>query len=148
MYDHLCGDLFLTDATYKVPESVCWPIWMKDMPLGEWAGVARVQQQILKNHYPERYKLLNEMDFPLYLPPYNLDEKYYEPLEGSTEWYCNEALNYFKKGKVFNYMMKEKIQRNKIMKYFEDEKNAQEFLSIHNDQKLEFIHKNILHESI
>jgi hypothetical protein len=52
------------------------------MPLGEWAAVARVQQAMLREHYPQRVDILNALEFLWWIPPARtLPEKYYEPVE-------------------------------------------------------------------
>jgi hypothetical protein len=51
------------------------------MPLGEWAAVARIQQKMLHEHYPDRVNALNAMEFLWWIPPGDtLSEKYAHPL--------------------------------------------------------------------
>lgn len=51
------------------------------MPLGEWAAVARVQQAMLREHYPQRVDMLNAMEFLWWVPPAaTLPGKYYQPV--------------------------------------------------------------------
>ena len=79
IYSHLYG-FALPQSTFKVPTEPQWPVWMVGMPLGEWASVARVQQQLLFDTYPERVAMLNALGFLWWLPPGKLDGKYYRPL--------------------------------------------------------------------
>jgi hypothetical protein len=52
------------------------------MPLGEWAAVARVQQAMLREHYPQRVDMLNAMEFLWWIPPARtLPQRYYAPVE-------------------------------------------------------------------
>lgn len=79
LYRHLNG-FALPQYNFVVPDSPQWPYWMANMPLGEWAAVARVQQKMIEEHYPERRDMLNALNFMWWLPPGHIDKKYFEPL--------------------------------------------------------------------
>jgi len=80
LYRHLYG-FPMPALDFVVPDEAQWPYWMYNMPLGEWATVARVQQQMLLEHYPHRYDMLIAMDFYFWLPPdKRLKDKYYKRL--------------------------------------------------------------------
>ena len=50
------------------------------MPLGEWAGVARMQQKLIQELYPERYDMLSAMEFLWWIPPSDsIPQHYYQP---------------------------------------------------------------------
>ena len=58
--------------------SSLWPSWMEGMPLGLYCDVARIQQQTIKAFYPERFEILNSLDFPWWIEPGpHVPEKYY-----------------------------------------------------------------------
>jgi hypothetical protein len=50
------------------------------MPLGEWTAVARIQQKMIEEHYPDRKDMLHALEFLWWLPPGSVAEKYYEPV--------------------------------------------------------------------
>lgn len=79
LYKHLFG-FPMPQADFVVPDEPQWPYWMANMPLGEWAAVARVQQHMMEEHYPERRDMLNAMEFLWWVPVGHLKEKYYKPL--------------------------------------------------------------------
>jgi hypothetical protein len=66
---------------FVVPDEPQWPYWMVNMPLGLWSAVFRVQQTMVEEHYIERKRMLETMDYVFWLPPGNIPRKYYEPLE-------------------------------------------------------------------
>jgi len=80
IYRHLYG-FPMPRYNYVVPDEPQWPTWMVGMPLGEWAAVARVQQQILAEHYPERKSMLVSMEVFFWMRPGPIPEKYYDPVE-------------------------------------------------------------------
>jgi len=69
-------------SDFVVPrDEAFWPVWMRGMPLGEWAATLRVQQQMVKEYYPERTNILNTMEFMWFVPPLpSYPQKYYTPL--------------------------------------------------------------------
>lgn len=80
VYRHLYG-FPLPQHNFVVPDEPQWPYWMVNMPLGEWASIARVQQQMLFEEYPERVDMLNGLEFLWWLPPGStFPAKYYKPL--------------------------------------------------------------------
>lgn len=80
LYKHLYGfPMPLTN--FVVPDEPQWPYWMINMPLGEWSAVARVQQKMIEEHYPERRDLLNSLEYVWWLPPGNLPSKYYRTVK-------------------------------------------------------------------
>ena len=79
LYKHLFG-FPMPQADFVVPDEPQWPYWMANMPLGEWAAVARVQQSMIEEHYPERRDMLNAMEFLWWVPVGQLKEKWYKPV--------------------------------------------------------------------
>jgi hypothetical protein len=79
IYRHLYG-FPLPQFDFRVPDEPQWPVWMVDMPLGEWVAVCRIQQDLLKEDWPDRVDILNAMDFLWWLPPGNVPTKYYRSL--------------------------------------------------------------------
>jgi len=79
IYKHLYG-FPLPQYDFRVPDEPQWPHWMVNMPLGEWAAVARIQQNILREDWPDRVHMLNAMDFLWWLPPGDVPSKYYRAL--------------------------------------------------------------------
>jgi hypothetical protein len=83
-YFHLWG-MALPPPDFVVPteeihSAEVYPAWMRGMPLGLWAGVLRVQQQVLKLHYPERFEMFNDLEMVWWMPPAGLPDKYFQPL--------------------------------------------------------------------
>lgn len=79
IYKHLYG-YPLPRHNFVVPDEPQWPYWMVNMPLGLWASLLRVQQQLIAENYPERKDILNALEFPWWVPPGAIDKKYYTPL--------------------------------------------------------------------
>lgn len=79
IYRHLYG-FPLPQYDFVVPDAPQWPYWMIGMPLGEWASIARVQQKLIDEHYPDRKDILNALEFLWWVPPGPIPEKYFEPL--------------------------------------------------------------------
>jgi len=79
IYKHLYG-FPLPQYDFRVPVEPQWPTWMVNMPLGEWAAVCRIQQQLLKEDWPDRVDMLNSLEFLWWLPPGDVPNKYYRPL--------------------------------------------------------------------
>ena len=83
---------------FVVPDEPQWPYWMAGMPLGElifllnafsiiageWSSVLRVQQQMVLQHYPHRYDMLNAMEYLWWIPPGPIPAKYFHPLVCDT----------------------------------------------------------------
>jgi len=63
---------------YIVPDEPQWPYWMVNMPLGKWAAIARIQQKMLMNHYPQRVDMLNALGFMWWYPVDGIEEKYFD----------------------------------------------------------------------
>lgn len=80
IYKHLYG-FALVQYNYVVPDDGVWPIWMIGMPLGKWATIVRVQQQLVQAHYPHRWEILNSLEFMWWMPPGPIEEKYFQPLQ-------------------------------------------------------------------
>lgn len=80
IYRHLYG-FAMPQYNFVVPDEPQWPFWMSQMPLGEWAAIARVQQRVIEEHYPERYDMLNAMGFLWWVPPGGIPAKYYRPVK-------------------------------------------------------------------
>jgi hypothetical protein len=80
IYDHING-VPMPETGFVVPDQENWPCWMVGMPLGEWIGVAKVQQRMMRRHYEDRYNLLTELGLLWWLPPGNLNEKFYWPVK-------------------------------------------------------------------
>ena len=49
--------------------------------VGEWSSILRVQQQMVLEHYPQRYDMLNAMEYLWWIPPGPIPDKYFEPLQ-------------------------------------------------------------------
>lgn len=79
VFRHLYG-FPLPHDDFIVPEEPQWPYWMTGMPLGLWTAVARVQQQMIIEHYPNRYDMLNKMEFMWWIPPGDIPQKYFHPV--------------------------------------------------------------------
>jgi hypothetical protein len=80
VYRHLYG-FAMPQFDFVIPDnSPQWPYWMYGMPLGEWAAIARVQQKLIDEHYPDRKDMLTAMEFLWWIPPGPIASKYYEPL--------------------------------------------------------------------
>jgi hypothetical protein len=79
LYRHL-NSFALPQYNFVVPDAPQWPYWMANMPLGEWSAVARVQQKMIEEHYPQRKDMLNSLNFIWWLPPGPIPKKYFEPL--------------------------------------------------------------------
>ena len=54
---------------------------MNQMPLGEWAAIARIQQRVIEEHYPERYDMLNALGFIWWIPPGQVPSKFFRPVK-------------------------------------------------------------------
>ncbi len=81
VYKHLYG-FPMPQSDFVVPDAPQWPYWMAGMPLGEWASVVRIQQQMVGVHYPERVDMLNALEFLWWIPPgEGVPSKYYEPVQ-------------------------------------------------------------------
>lgn len=81
IYKHLYG-FPMPQSDFVVPDAPQWPCWMAGMPLGEWAAVVRIQQQMVGLHYPERVDMLNALEFLWWIPPgEGVPSKYYEPVQ-------------------------------------------------------------------
>ncbi len=80
IYRHLYG-FAMPQYNFVVPDEPQWPFWMSEMPLGEWAAIARVQQRVIEEHYPERYDMLNAIGFLWWVPPGSIPAKYYRPVK-------------------------------------------------------------------
>ena len=49
------------------------------MPLGEWAAAARIQQETLREHYPQRVAMLDALEFLWWIPPpADMPARYYQ----------------------------------------------------------------------
>lgn len=68
IYHHLHGFAFVEDD-FVVPVSPQWPLWMHNMPLGEWSCACRIQQKLLKAHYGHRVNMLNNLEFIWWIAP-------------------------------------------------------------------------------
>jgi len=80
LYKHLYG-FPLPQYNFVVPEEPQWPYWMAGMPLGEWAAACRVQQKLVEQHYPDRWSMLNALEFLWWIPPVGIhSEKFSKPL--------------------------------------------------------------------
>jgi len=79
VYNHLNG-YPMPPHNFVVPDQYQWPTWMVGMPLGEWSSIARVQQRMIREYYPERYEMFNALDYLWWLPPGPIPDKYFEPL--------------------------------------------------------------------
>lgn len=80
IYRHLYG-FPMPQSDFVVPDAPQWPYWMAGMPLGEWASVVRIQQQMVFTHYPDRVDMLNALEFLWWIPPgEGVPAKYYEPV--------------------------------------------------------------------
>ena len=80
LYKHLYG-FPLPQYDFVVPEEPQWPYWMAGMPLGEWAAACRVQQKLVEQHYPDRWQMLNALEFLWWIPPVGIhSEKFSKPL--------------------------------------------------------------------
>ncbi|RYG67697.1 hypothetical protein EON64_06875, partial [archaeon] len=67
----------LVPEDFVVPCEPTWPVWMVGAPLGEWLALARIQQQTLRRHYPERFRLLDNFRPIWWLrPSYHTLDKY------------------------------------------------------------------------
>ena len=75
-------EMCMPDTDFVVPDDdPIWPRWMVGMPLGQWAATLRVQQQMVKEYYPQRVAVLNALEFLWFIPPGpTFPEKFYEPL--------------------------------------------------------------------
>ena len=80
IYRHLYG-FAMPQSTFVVPDEPQWPYWMNQMPLGEWAAIARIQQRVIEEHYPERYDMLNALGFIWWIPPGVVPPKYFRPVK-------------------------------------------------------------------
>jgi len=80
LFDHLYG-FPLPQYDFIVPDEPQWPYWMINMPLGEWAAVARIQQNMMEEHYPHRKDMLQSLKFPFWVPPGNINHKYFSELK-------------------------------------------------------------------
>lgn len=76
LFDHLYG-FPLPQYDFVVPDEPQWPYWMINMPLGEWAAVARIQQDMIEEHYPHRKDMLQSLKYPFWVPPGNVPQKYF-----------------------------------------------------------------------
>lgn len=80
LYKHLYG-FPLPQYDFIVPDEPQWPYWMVNMPLGQWSTIARIQQQLISDTYPDRKDMLNALEFLWWIPPSSLVPlKYFEPL--------------------------------------------------------------------
>jgi hypothetical protein len=79
LYKHLYG-FAMPQTNFIVPDEPQWPYWMVNMPLGEWAAIARVQQQMIEEHYSDRKDLLDSLSFPWWIPPGKIPVKYFKSL--------------------------------------------------------------------
>ena len=103
IYRHLYG-FPLVRPDFKVPDEKIWPYWMAGeivaiycfvalgllltmfsslcatgMPLGEWAAAARIQQETLREHYPQRVAMLDALEFLWWIPPpADMPARYYQ----------------------------------------------------------------------
>lgn len=82
LYNHLYG-FPLVDGDFVVPTGEPqWPFWMSGMPLGEWVTIARIQQQMIAEHYPHRKEMLDAMEFLWWIPPKeNFPTKYFRQVK-------------------------------------------------------------------
>mmetsp|Transcript_23997 Transcript_23997/g.53326 ORF Transcript_23997/g.53326 Transcript_23997/m.53326 type:complete len:752 (-) Transcript_23997:207-2462(-) len=81
LYKHLYG-FPMPQTDFVVPDEPQWPFWMANMPLGEWSAVARIQQQMVQEHYSHRYDMLNAMEFLWWIPPgASVPSKFYRPVK-------------------------------------------------------------------
>ena len=80
LYKHLYG-FAMPLYNFVVPDEPQWPYWMSGMPLGEWSAIARVQQQMIEEHYPHRRDMMNALDYHWWIPPGPLSPKYFRPLK-------------------------------------------------------------------
>lgn len=84
-YRHLY-EFPLPPHNFIVPDEPQWPVWMANMPLGEWTTIARIQQSIIEEYYPARKEMLDSLDFIWWIPPPdNFTERYYSPLSLRSE---------------------------------------------------------------
>ena len=79
LFKHLNG-FASPQSDFVVPDEPQWPFWMAGMPLGEWAAVAKIQQAMVEEYYPERRELLNVLGFIWWVPPGKMAKNYYTPL--------------------------------------------------------------------
>ena len=79
IYRHLYG-FALVQSDFTVPDEPQWPYWMANMPLGEWTDIARIQQRLLEDEYPERYGMLQSLEFIFWLPPGDIPQKYFRSI--------------------------------------------------------------------
>jgi hypothetical protein len=80
VFKHLYG-FPLPQSDFVVPDAPQWPYWMTNMPLGEWAAVARVQQKMIEEYYPHRRDMLNALEFMWWIPPGTIPSKYFRPVK-------------------------------------------------------------------
>ena len=95
IYRHLYG-FPMPQYNFVLPDEPQWPYWMAGMPLGglinltahyspwtstgEWSSILRVQQQMVLQHFPHRYNMLNAMEYLWWIPPGPIPAKYFQPL--------------------------------------------------------------------
>ena len=72
LFDHLYG-FPLPQYDFVVPDEPQWPYWMINMPLGKWAAIARIQQNMMEEHYPHRKEMLHSLKYPFWVPPGNIE---------------------------------------------------------------------------
>ena len=71
----------MPQTDFIVPDEPQWPYWMSGMPLGEWSAVARVQQKLIEEKYPDRHDMLNALGFIWWIPTGGLPQKYFRALK-------------------------------------------------------------------
>ena len=79
VFKHLFG-FPLPQHDFVVPDEPQWPYWMVNMPLGEWAAIARAQQKMIQVEYPDRVDMLNALEFLWWIPPGPIPAKWFRPL--------------------------------------------------------------------
>lgn len=81
VYAHLY-QIPMPPTSFVVPEEEQWPVWMYNMPLGEWAAAARIQQKLLREHYSDRVDLLDTLEFDWFIPPGpSMPSRYYRAVK-------------------------------------------------------------------
>lgn len=57
------------DFKFKVTKDYPYfPFWLQHVPLGEWYQVAKMQRSILEKYYPDRFEMLNNLEFQWWWP--------------------------------------------------------------------------------
>lgn len=80
IYRHLYG-FPMPQCDFVVPDEPQWPYWMKNMPLGLWSTVCRIQQEMMRQYYPERVAMLYAMNYLWWQPPGRVDKRFWGPID-------------------------------------------------------------------